>query len=130
MVKYFVPFEQVGEFKLGTPINDYLKSFSFTFSEKDTITEWETYELQEEGLELYVENGLIVSICCRDECIYKGRNMIGMGIDEFLSAFSVHSSSSNKIHLDDDESQFVYDIDEMGLQVWSRNGRIVTAIVN
>lgn len=131
MITYFIPLEKVGEFYLNTKISDYTKKFSFQYSPADESTEWETYELENEGISLYIEDDKIISIVCNEECLYKGRNIIGMNIEEFINFYDVNPVGEvDELYVNENEIQNVYDFDNIGLQVWCKQGTIKTVIAS
>jgi hypothetical protein len=131
MVAYFIPLESIGEFDLDAQICDYTEKFNFKYSPADKSTEWETYSLENEGISLYVEDNKIISIVCDEECLYKGRNIIGMNIEEFISFYGVNPVGEvDELYVNDNETQNVYEFDDIGLQVWCRDDEIVTVIAS
>ncbi len=131
MVTYFIPLERVGEFELNTGICGYIENFNFKYSPIDESTEWETYSLENEEISLYVEDGKIVSIVCNEECLYKGRNIIGMNIDEFINFYDAKPIGEiDKLYVNENETQDVYEFDDIGLQVWCKDDIIVTVIAS
>ncbi len=131
MIMYFIPFDCIGDFVLKSKISNYTKDFQFNYVPADDTTEWETYEEQHLNLSIYVENEIIQSISCNEECLYKGRNIIGMNIDEFMSFYNIEPVGKvDKLYINDDETQDIYEFDDIGLQAWCSKGIIVTAIVS
>ncbi len=128
---YFLPFECIGEFILKSNIADYKNDFRFKYTPPDETTEWETYEELETKLLLYVENEIIQSISCNEECLFKGRNIIGMSIDDFVNFYGIEPVGElDKLYVNDNETQDVYEFDDIGLQVWCSNDTIVTVIAS
>lgn len=131
MITYFIPLERVGEFDLNAQISDYTEKFNFKYSPADESTDWETYSLENEGISLYVEENKIISIVCDEECLYKGRNIIGMNIDEFINSYDVNPIGEiDELYVNENETQNIYEFDDIGLQVWCRDDEIVTVIVS
>lgn len=131
MVTYFIPLERIGDFELNADICNYIENFDFEYSPADESTEWETYSLKNDDISLYVEDGKIVSIVCNEECIYNGRNIIGMNIDEFINFYEVNPIGEiDKLYVNDNETQDVYDFDDIGLQIWCKDDIIVTVIAS
>jgi len=68
---------------------------------------------------LFVENSVIEDIGCYEELLYKGRNLIGMSIEEFIS----HTGENFVGEIDcldfeeDHIPQCVYEFEAIGLQV-------------
>jgi len=128
---YYIPFECIGDFFLKSNISNYTKDFEFKYTPVDDVTEWETYEELDLKLSLYVENEIIQSISCNEECLYNGRNIIGMEINDFMNFYDIEPVGEvEKLYVDEDETQDVYEFDDIGLQVWCRNNIIVTVIAS
>ena len=131
MINYFIPFEKIGDFKFDSDIDMYKSQFNFIHTPIDVSTNWETYLLESEDLELYVELNRIVSIVCREECLYKGRNIIGMDIDQFIRFYEINPIGEiDKLYVSDKELQDVYEFDDIGLQVWCTSSIIRTVIAS
>ena len=131
MILYLVPFERVGDFELGGDLINYKENYNFDYSPADDSTGWETYSIQDEGLSIYTEANKIVSIACDEECLYNGRNVIGMFIDEFVSFFNMQSTGEVDTYVKENNIiQNIYEFDEIGLQVWCENDLIVTVIAS
>ncbi len=130
MLIYLVPFERVAEFEFNSDIKQYFNKYKFNFTPVEDITDFEIYEIEDFGISLYVENNIIDSIDCIYECLYKGRNIIGMDIDEFINYYDVSPSNEvDPIYVSNTELQHVYEFDELGLQIWcNQNNEIVSVI--
>ncbi|WP_397301576.1 hypothetical protein [Nonlabens ulvanivorans] len=97
----------------------------------DESTEWETYSLEDEGVYLYVENNKIISIVSDLECLYNGRNIIGMNINEFINFYGIEPiGEPDALYVNENEFQIVYEFDDIGLQVWCLNDVIETVIAS
>lgn len=133
MIAHFEPFQGIGEFKIGANIAPYMKKFALEFTPADSSTGWDTYELEHPEISISTEENVIVSIACYDECLYKGRNMIGMTIEEFLNYYELKSDGEADELLfeeGDVEPQFVYEFDSIGLQVWVKKDHILNVIAS
>ncbi len=133
MILYFIPFERIGEFILESDIKNYQEEMEFTQTPRDDATEWRAYSIEDIGVSLYVnDEGKIVSIVCDDDCLYKGRNLLGMNIEEFIShTEEKYYGEINELDFEDDGiPQYVYEFDDIGLQVWCKNDIIITVIAS
>lgn len=129
MINYFIPFEKIGEFEIEADLSKYIDNFNFEYTPPDDSTGWETYSISDEGISLYIEKGVIVAIVCEKECLYKGRNIIGMSIEEFIAFSDLEPEAEiDESHLDDDTIQQIFEFNDIGLQVWSENQTIVSVI--
>lgn len=129
MILYLSPRIGVNEFTFKSDINEYT-NFDFHYT-RTNGTGYDTYDIDDSGLSIYVENNLIESIACTEELLYKGCNIIGMYITEFMSYYEVdHSGSVDKIFVNNEELQEVYEFDTLGLQLWCRKDKVTTAIAS
>ncbi|MEM9885465.1 MAG: hypothetical protein AAF849_06200 [Bacteroidota bacterium] len=132
MILYFIPFEQIGEFKLQHSVTGYTNKFVFEVSNGESSTGWVTFSLDEFGLSLFVDKATMVieSISCDEECLYKGRNIINMTIQEFIThSGKVYYDEPDCLDFEEDNiPQYVYEFDDIGLQIWVKNDKIVTVI--
>lgn len=136
MIVTLIPFQSVGDFVLKSSINNYINEYSFDISDysSDLTAPAIHYSMEYPKITLFVENNLIEEIACYEELLYKGRNLIGMKIEEFIS----HTGESFVGEVDcldfedDDVPQYVYEFETIGLQVWVKGEKsnIVTIIVS
>lgn len=133
MIAIFQPFESVGGFMFNKSITDYLGLYKFTIYQKDGDYDCDKYNIDNPDISLYVDdNDIIESINCREELIYKGRNLIGMSIEEFIShTGEKYYREIDELNFDEDKiPQYVYEFDDIGLQVWCKNDKIITVIAS
>lgn len=136
MIVILIPFQSVGDFVFKSKINNYLKKYSFEVRDysSDLAAPTVHYSIEFPRMALFVENGLIEEIGCYEELLYRGRNLIGMKIEDFLS----HTGEKFVGEIDcldfedDNIPQYVYDFESIGLQVWTKGkeGNIVTIIAS
>lgn len=134
MIATLVPFQSVGDFTLKSNIDNYIKKYSFDISDysSDLAAPAVHYSIEYPQITLFVENGLIEEIACYEELLYKGRNLIGMTIEEFF----LHTGENFVGEIDcldfedDNIPQYVYEFESIGLQVWVKGieGNILTII--
>ena len=133
MIAIFQPFQGVGDFMFNSPIIDYLDLYKFTIYRKDGNYDCDKYNIDNPDMSLYVDdNNIIESINCHEECLYKGRNLIGMTIEEFISHTGEKYYGEIDVldYEDDGVPQYVYEFDDIGLQVWCKKNVIVTIIAS
>jgi hypothetical protein len=92
------------------------------------------YELSNEGLKICVDDfDRIESLGATKNCFYKNENLIGKKMQDFLNeenyAADLTFDSLYFLVEGKGQTQKVYDLDELGLQLWVYRGRIVTAII-
>lgn len=128
----FKPFNKVGPFEFHTLIAGYVDRFNLKFNKAEDEFCRDNYDLFYPESTIYIEDGLIEDIACHQEFIYKGRNIIHMSYIEFLKHSNLKPvGETDKVYLSGDEEQFVYEFDEIGLQVWTnKSGIIVTVIAS
>ena len=136
MIATLSPFHSVGDFVLDTDINNYKSKYLFEIEDysTDLYVPSVHFSISNPELTLFVENDKIIEIGCYEELLYKGRNLIGMKIEEFIS----HTGENYVGEVDcldfeeDDIPQYVYEFETIGLQVWvkGQQRKIVTIIVS
>ncbi len=132
MKKYeIIPNKSVGEFKLNDDISSYLKKYDFEYLPPDDIFYWETYLLEDEGIDItVVEDNKIDFIFCRKNCYLNGKNLIGMNINDFIKLVGIEPDEIETLYVTDTDTQDVYDFDDLGFQVWCDKDTIVSIAVN
>lgn len=131
MIAYLIPFEAVGIFQIGKKITEYDCKFEIEKHEFNTFRS-EHYSIDHPKITLFVMNDVIDSIACYEECLFKGRNLIGMNLNEFM-VFTGEEYTGKPDPLEFEEDgvpQWVYEFEGLGLQVWTKNDNIVTVIVS
>lgn len=133
MVSILIPKISVGDFLLNDHIDNYKGKYIFEKSSKDE-SGYEGYAIYNPETCLFVEDGKIVSIASYEECIYKGQNIIGMTIEEFTShtGEKYYGEVDRADFEEDDIPQYVYEFEDIGLQIWEKGkgGKIVTVIAS
>ncbi|WP_089725566.1 hypothetical protein [Candidatus Thiosymbion oneisti] len=125
----FEPLQGVGPFRFGEmiePLVDKLGLIGVPEGDDD-VTGWIGYTMLGQDIRIYSEDGKIVSIACYEDCWYKGRNLIGSTLQDvvWLLGPANLSNEPNVIEIDDAE-EVVYEIESVEVQLWIRDGVIVT----
>lgn len=122
------PFTSIGEFRLNSLISDYFDIFNLIEDEYDNITNWTTYYVEGQDIILFVENKFIVSIKCKELCIYNNINLIKSSIDIFKT-MNLNVQFDEEVYIDDFEIRKVYNVDSLGLQCWTNVNNIIVSII-
>lgn len=130
----------VGPFLIGAPIKKLLSSFPH---EKHVLKDFPSpgenrvyYSFFNESIEVFIdEKAKIDDIYCKTACWYDGINLIGLRFDLFLNHFNLSdenlvAENIYTIRQGAGQTQKVYTIDELDLQVWVYRKKIVTIIVS
>lgn len=131
MILILRPFHGIGPFDFNEPIAKYESPF-FLVKDTNEGDKYDVYSLEYPAADLYVQDGIIESINCYEECIYKGRNIIGMTIDEFIKFYEILPIEDiDELDFEEDNiPQYVYEFDQIGLQVWVKRGKILNVIAS
>ena len=116
MIAIFKPFKGVGDFMFNKSIIDYINLHQFTIYRKNGNYDCDKYNIDNPDISLYVsDNDIIESISCHEECLYKGRNLIGMTVEEFISdTDEKYYGEVDKLDFEDDGiPQYVYEFDDI-----------------
>lgn len=122
------------DFILGTSVINYINR-PHQIDRLDDPFACECYTFFQNGfdIELWCEDGHIDSICCRESCMYKGKELINMKYDEFMNIIQEEPLKHEVLYVPVKENwgqnQHVYDYDKSGLQVWVWRGKIRTIII-
>jgi hypothetical protein len=133
MFNYLIPFERVGQFILNSEITNYTEDFNFDIHLYGGTSPSEHYSLKQPEITLFVniDNKRIEEVAIYEELIFKGRNLIGLTIEEFISHTEEnYIGEIDRIDFEDDNiAQYIYEFENIGLQVWEKNKEIITIIV-
>lgn len=126
----WIPLKKVGTFTFGSSIEDYIEKYSLMHipEEYNEAVDWAVYKINEND-RVYAEGGRVVSVSCSSRCLYKKKNLIGISIDQIPLILGTTHDTVETEELSDGPQQ-VYEFDQLGLQLWVRKGRVVTAIFN
>lgn len=134
MIPYLIPFSGIGNFLIGDSIDHYKKKFEFVIKDfSSSNVPSVNYTIYNPEITIFTENNIIDSIACYEELLYNGKNLIGITINEFLLFTNENYTCVEELDFEEDNiSQFVYEFETMGLQVWEKgkNGKIITIIAN
>ncbi len=128
---------------LNTSYNEFVLNSDVTLYEKvphtvDSYTEpfkWECLCFSHHGydIELWCEDKKVRSICCRQSCLYKGKELIMMRFLDFLSIIQEQPKTEDTLYVSVNNSRGqnhnVYDFELSGLQVWVWRGKIRTIVI-
>jgi hypothetical protein len=102
----------IGPIKLGEPATETIYKYSLPIIQEYSDSEEDVYEFPDETT-IRVEDGLISSISCKSNFIYRGTNLIGLSIEE------IRALLGNEYIVDDDfEEQICLEFDEYSLMIW------------
>ncbi|WP_447768474.1 hypothetical protein [Sphingobacterium faecium] len=134
MVPVLIPFKQVGIFVLGQEIIQYLDEFEFEVHDmsEDQVAPSINYIFFNPEMTLFVLDKKNDFIGCYEELLYKGVNLIGLSVQQFSDYIEDDYSDEDKLFVNEEEEQYVYEFDKIGLQVWTKGklGVIVSIMVN
>lgn len=120
------PLKSVGPFKFGSNIKKYSNFSLIEINEEfDSEVNWKVYKVKNRDIRIYVEEGLIISIACYDQCIYKNKNLIGLDINELKQIFQLEPTECNQQQLESEVLQ-IYDFDSLALEVFVKNNIVVS----
>lgn len=127
----FIPFKSIGKFIFDTNIDAYHDELtSFNYEEPDEFNK-EYYRSHDDNLMIAVRNNVLESIFCYKELYYQNTNLIGLNLVEFQKLLqSNYVGDVEEYDLGDEVPQLVYQFDEIGVQVWTKQDKVVTIIAS
>jgi hypothetical protein len=107
------PFLRVGVFEFGKSVAPYVDAYNLIPWEEGQSEDAFQYDIS--GTESYIstDNGKIVTVSCRDECNYAGKNLLGKTLDEIESILQKEAAFDENIM-----GQDIYEFDDLGLTIW------------
>lgn len=129
----FKPKISVGDFVFNTEISEYNRfDFDFVKCADDDKTGWDTYLLINPRVNIYTEGKNIVSISSDEQFLWKGHNLIGFSFDRLYQIFDnpIADEEDELFVGEEDKKQKVYEFDDLGMQVWVKDGIIVKVYAN
>lgn len=125
-----IPFQSVGGFEFGVNIAQYQAVLAdWEFEPTDEFGK-AYYKSPDGNLILAIREQKIESIFCYQSVYYQGFNVIGLTVQTFenLSNAKPVGDIEQYDFEDDGLPQFVYEFESVGLQIWEKQGKIVTII--
>jgi hypothetical protein len=120
------PSKGIGPFQIGVEIKKYINEFNLELvsDEMKEGYEWETYRIKgRDDIRIFSEDSKVVSILCDEYCFYKGKNLIGITIEQLINALNTKPNDKvDEIDLDDG-FHYVYDFDDYSCQVWVKDNK-------
>ena len=125
----WTPNKGLGPIALDTRIDEAVRKYSaYLFAEDVDEIGLVTYILPEVDVRLDVEGEKIVAIRSSTDFYYQNENMIGMTIFQAGSLLGkIADEIGNEVEYDDGDTQVCFEFFDEGLQVWTSQGRIVSA---
>jgi hypothetical protein len=124
-----IPFKSAGGIKLNDSIKNYQPE---AVGAPHDITKITACEFFNGTLTAYVQDDIIEWIAVYGECYLRGINIFNMNIRTFFEQFEIQTryrKADDRVWVNDREQQDVYEIGNMGLQIWVNDaGRIVSVI--
>jgi hypothetical protein len=128
------PFKGVGDFNFGDSIASVTDNFDYELIPLEDEGGSDLYALEDIPVTLGVNDDVIDAVFCDEECIYKGKNIIGMTIEEFMShtGEKYHGDVEEEEDEDDDVPVYIYEFEEIGIQIWEKGkgGSIISVIAS
>ena len=137
MKNMFIPFKRYGDFILDDDIAKYaniLSAYKYEAPDEygDEYYYSPDYKPYYTGHSLMVIDKKIRSVFCHKEVIYNNTNLINLSIDEFQNITnSKYVDQPDEFDIFENEPpEYAYEFDDIGAQVWTHYGRVVTIIVS
>lgn len=123
------PNSRVGLIKLGDKIDEYLDDFGLILLDEHLdATGWVRYKVPDIDTYIDAEDGVIVSISSYEIFIFDNNNLIGMDTKDLNKALGYNPDEiGNQVLYGDGDIQIPYDYNDLGLQLWISNGKVVLA---
>ena len=125
--RYWKPRCAVGSINFGADEESLMStSLKRIHDEEGDLTGWNVYG-DETRFRVYCENKSIISISVHDQLLFKGVNLIAMTLDELKNELNSEGTDGENVEMPDGPQQ-VWQFEEYGLQIWTSNGIVITAI--
>lgn len=127
------PLKSVSVFRFNDEIKKYEESCRLV-EDPDMYSETVglvSYDVPNHNVRIDVEKGLIVTVSCDEELLYKGQNLIGMDQDKAIKLIGHPPEKVGESLIIGDKEQFTLEFDSLGLMLWvNESGKIVSADCN
>ena len=123
------PFKSVAFLKLGDNIYNYLPE---SVGDYDQTTGWANYYFFNGNVTAYVEADIINSIAISTDCYLKSINLYKQNIDSFFEKLDIplnFREITDKLWITEGEQQDIYEIENLGMQLWVNELRQIETII-
>lgn len=123
----------VGGVLFGDSIDNY-DNRQHEYEDKLLSDVYHSYAFADVPITAFVDgDGRIESVRCDNECIWQETNLIGLEYDKFVDIYSEKPDKVDALMVTSADGQSaqeqdVYDYDELGLQLWILDNKIVTVM--
>jgi hypothetical protein len=128
----WTPFYRVGVFKFGENIKEYKTKFDLIEDYESSVDTYDGIENQSFRMkafsnlvEIDTANGVIESVSCTHEFIYKNKNVIGMNLLKLMNLMGHEISKIGEKYQIGDEMQFTVEYDKLGVMFWVNEENII-----
>lgn len=127
----WVPNRRLGPFELGVPISHYVERFGAVREPDDPdrspLEDWISYSLPGSDAYLCAEDDLLVSVTAHADVSFQGTELIGLTLAELERVLGCKADETGEpVLYDDGDIQTPHDFFDHGLQVWTRDGRVIS----
>ncbi|WP_020592810.1 hypothetical protein [Kiloniella laminariae] len=122
----WIPNISLGPFKIGEKISYYESSMG-VYLDPDLEEE---YNVPNSEIYLSTEAGRINMIYSYETCFYKGINIIGLSIQNVPRLLGWNADEvGGGVEYDNSDVQYPYEFEDLGLRLWVKDSRVVSAAV-
>lgn len=127
-LRLWIPCKNVGGIGFGQPKHEVVVQHKLRAIPDHTVEDlgWKQY-VSPDGLEVFFENDIVVSISCFDDLIFNKTNIIGMSLNNVQSIFPTINFVIQDTLEVAGEDQTPVDSSELGLLLWLLKGKVVSA---
>jgi hypothetical protein len=122
----------VGEFIFGADIKPLIGKYNLLLvpDEYKSQVAWNSYSVSDKDMRIYTEDERIIAVACYEECWINGINLLGLSLTDIIKVMGIvkEQISEGEEYEINDEVQFVYEIDDLGAQLWIQDGHVITII--
>ena len=126
------PYKSISSFEINKLVTPYLKNCKYLFKKGKVDESWDTYYFFDEEIIVHVDkmSSIIESIGCKENCYLRDVNLIGLEFTKFLEIVGKDGQnfSMEKMWMNDSEQQIVYDLDNLPLQVWVSENKLIVSV--
>ena len=108
------PLVRVGPFYFGMRFSEVERDYGLVFIEETSESHFQ-YSLPERAdVDIYVEDGVIVSIGCVDDFLYHGENLLDLSVSQIIARLGEPST----VEFEECIDQWEYCFEDLGFTFW------------
>jgi hypothetical protein len=120
------PLISLGTIYFGEDMNSVVNRLGLELDESSENDDWLKYESTNLGIQVFSEDSKVKRISCFDNLIYKGRNLLGLSLEEVREIVGNETDIDEPLSYDPSGNLYITPVyfDELSMIIYLENGLV------